>query len=53
MVNNILIMYEMYAQPKTSLGDIIRYFNGNGITTDGMDLTRNQISHTLRNPVYV
>ena len=49
---HIKLMYEMYARPGTSFGDIIRYFIENGITTNGIELTRSQISHTLKNPIY-
>jgi len=28
---NVRLMYELYAQPQTSLGDIARYFSENGI----------------------
>jgi len=44
-------MYEMYAKPNTSFGDIIRYFYENEIET-GITLTRSQISHMLKNPAY-
>jgi len=46
-------MYEMYAQPGASFGDIIRHFMENGIATDGIELTRSQISYMLKNPAYV
>ena len=44
-------MYEMYASPNISFGDIIRYFMDEGIATDGIELTRSQSSHMLKNPV--
>ncbi|MCL2842241.1 MAG: recombinase family protein [Oscillospiraceae bacterium] len=50
--DHIRLMYEMYAKPGTSFGDIIRYFLEQGISTDGVTLTRSQISHMLKNPVY-
>ena len=48
------LMYELYADPKNSLGDIIRYFNEHGIKhlRGGMWSTA-RISDMLRNPVYV
>lgn len=48
------LMYALYADPKNSLGDIIRYFNEHGIKhlRGGMWST-SRISDMLRNPVYV
>ena len=48
------LMYSLYANPENSLGDIIRYFNENGIKhlRGGMWST-SRISDMLRNPVYV
>ena len=51
--NHVRLMYEMYANPNTSFGDIIRHFMDQGITTDGIELTRSQIPHMLKSPVYV
>ena len=47
-------MYALYADPKNSMGDIIRYFNEHGIKhlRGGMWNTA-RISDMLRNPVYV
>jgi len=50
---HVRLMYEMYARPNTSFGDIIRHFMESGITVDGIELTRSQISYMLKNPVYV
>jgi len=50
---HVKLMYEMYAQPMTSFGDIINHFSERGITTDGIELTRSQISYMLKRPVYV
>jgi len=50
---NVRLMFEMYARPNTSFGDIIRYFAEHDIGISGIELTRSQISHMLRNPVYV
>jgi hypothetical protein len=44
----VKLMFEMYAEPQTSLGDIARYFN----EMSGMDFARVSLSHILRNPVY-
>jgi len=51
--DHVRLMYEMYAKPGTSFGDIIRYFREHGISTDGITLTSSQISHMLKNPAYV
>lgn len=50
----IRLMFSLYANPENSLGDIIRYFNENGIKHKryGMWSTP-RISEMLRNPVYV
>jgi len=50
--DHVCLMYEMYARPNTSFGDIIRTFMERGIATDGIELTRSQISYMLKNPVY-
>ncbi len=46
------LMFEMYAEPSTSFGDIARYFSENGIKIYGKELTRGFISQLLRNPIY-
>ena len=51
--DHVRLMFEMYARPGTSFGDIIRYFANNGIDINGIVLSRSQISHMLKNPVYV
>ncbi len=51
--SNIQLMYEMYAQPKTSYGDIVRYFAEQGILFFGKELMRATVALMLRNPVYV
>jgi hypothetical protein len=48
----VKLMYEMYADPNASFGDIARYFSGEGMGADGMEFSRNTISLLLRNPVY-
>lgn len=47
------LMYEMYAQPGVSYGDIARYFAENGIKVYGKSLKRGFVAQLLRNPVYV
>lgn len=46
-------MYEMYAEPGTSYGDIARYFAQHAITVYGKSLKRGFVAQLLRNPVYV
>ena len=50
---NIRLMFEMYAQPTTSYGDITRYFAEQGILFHGKELIRPTLAQMLRNPVYV
>ena len=50
--NHVRLMFEMYAEPETSLGDITRYFEEQGIKIYGKSLTRPFLSQLLRNPVY-
>ena len=47
------LMYQMYAEPGNSYGDITRYFVKNSIDVYGKALQRAFISKLLRNPVYV
>jgi len=48
----VKLMFEMYAEPETSFGDIARYFSGEGISEDGKEISRVTISQLLRNPSY-
>ena len=49
----IKLMYEMYADPQTSLGDIVRYFTEQSIDYgNGRELARVVVSQILRNPAY-
>ena len=48
----VRLMFEMYAEPETSFGDITRYFEERGIKVYGKSLTRSYLSQLLRNPVY-
>ena len=50
--NSILLMFQMYAEPQTSYGDVIRYFDDNGILFDGEHLKRSTLKRILRNPSY-
>jgi len=50
--NHIKLMYEMYARPDTSFGDIIRYFQEQGIAVNDIELSRSQISYMLKKPIY-
>ena len=50
--DHLRLMFEMYAEPDTSLGDIVRYFVKNGIELNGIELEKSQISRMLKNPVY-
>ncbi len=45
-------MFEMYADPQTSIGDITRRFVEQGIKFNGSELVRSTVSMLLRNPVY-
>lgn len=45
----VQLMFEMYAKPTTSYGDIARYFAEQGIK----ELSRSTIAQILRNPSYV
>ncbi|MCL2519264.1 MAG: recombinase family protein, partial [Oscillospiraceae bacterium] len=48
----VKLMYEMYADPQTSLGDIARYFHDEGIDVGGRKLYRSALSALLKNPAY-
>lgn len=47
------LLYEMYAQPQTSVGDLIRYLNENNITIYNDEATFSTLTKMLRSPVYV
>ena len=47
------LMFEMYAEPENSYGDVSRYFEEQGITIYGKSVKRGFIAQLLRNPVYV
>ena len=48
----VRLIFEMYAQPETSYGDIARYFVDEKIDTGGLKLYRSALSQLLKNPVY-
>jgi len=52
-IEHIKLIFEMYAQPQTSYGDIVRYFAEGGILFYGKELSRPTLAQFLRNPVYV
>jgi DNA invertase Pin-like site-specific DNA recombinase len=49
----IKLIFEMYAQPHISYGDITRYFAKQGILFYEKSLIRTAVAKFLRNPVYV
>jgi len=49
----IKLMYEMFADPNNSLGDIARYFVEQGIVIGGKEIHRSTISKAMKNPAYV
>jgi len=48
----VKLMYEMYAQPGTTSGDITRHFAAHGYKLKGRELTRCTLGLILRNPTY-
>jgi len=50
---HIKLIFEMYAEPRTSYGDITRHFAEQGILFYGKELIRPTLAQMLRNPVYV
>lgn len=51
--DQIRLMYELYTDPNTSYGDIIKYFNEHGISCRGKPWARARIADHLKNPIYV
>jgi len=49
---HVRLMFEMYADPDVSFGDIARHFAAQGISFNGGELQRGTLSVLLRNPVY-
>jgi len=50
--DQVRLMFEMYAEPQTSFGDIARYFVEQDISFNGKEIQRASLSYLLRNPVY-
>ena len=48
----IKLMFEMYAEPETSYGDIIRYMTERGIKVRGRPILKSTLSNMLRNVTY-
>jgi hypothetical protein len=51
--DHVRLMYEMYADPRTSLGEISRSLAEKDILPYGKPMTRSMVSQMLLNPVYV
>ena len=49
----VKLMFEMYADPATSLGDIARHFTERNISLEGNFLNRSKLAYMLKNPSYV
>ena len=49
----VQMIYEQYAQPECSYGDILRFFQANGITKNGKPWVRARLADILHNPIYV
>jgi hypothetical protein len=49
---HVRLMFEMYADPQTSMGDIVRHFGERGITFWEQGLARPTLAYLLQNPVY-
>ena len=49
----VKLMYEMYLDPQTSLGDIVRHFTETGLDFGDREIGRGNLCNMLRNPVYV
>ena len=52
VADHVRLMFEMYAEPETSFGDITRYFEEQGIKIYEKSMVRSFLSQLLRNPVY-
>ena len=50
--DHVRLMFEMYAEPETSFGDITRYFEEHDITIYGKSMFRTFLSQLLRKDVY-
>jgi DNA invertase Pin-like site-specific DNA recombinase len=52
-IENVRMLFDLYAQPEMSLGDVARKFSEMGIQINGGGFQRMTLSKMLRNPVYV
>ena len=50
---HVKLMYEMYSEPSTSIGDIVRFIAERGVALCKSGLRTTSISALLSNPVYV
>jgi DNA invertase Pin-like site-specific DNA recombinase len=48
--NRVKMMFDMYAEPQTSFGDVVRYLCNDG--TGGKEFSRVALAAILKNPVY-
>ena len=49
----VRLIYELYAKPECSCGDIARCLQANGMLKNGKPWVRTRLAEILRNPVYV
>lgn len=49
----VQLIYELYANPECSYGDIVRHFQAHGILKNGRPWSRARLADVLRNPIYV
>jgi hypothetical protein len=52
-IENVRLLFEMYAKPEVSLGDVARKFAELGVQLNDGECQRTTLSKMLRNPVYV
>jgi DNA invertase Pin-like site-specific DNA recombinase len=50
--NHVRLMFEMYAQPNVSIGDITRHFTKQDMYVEGKTLYRATLATILKNPIY-
>ncbi|MEG1996889.1 MAG: recombinase family protein, partial [Clostridiales bacterium] len=48
----VQLIYEMYAKPACTYGDIVRYLSGHGLGPADKNWTRGRIADLIRNPIY-
>lgn len=51
--DQVRLIYQLYAKPECSYGDIIRYFQEHGILKNEKPWCRTRLADVLRNPIYV